>query len=641
MLSTSANRLFRLVALLILMAQAAPPARAADQPATRPSTIVNAAIDRLAPLIEPPPGAQAQTFLASLKVTKAEGLPPEVAKQVMLAGIDVALQAPDRVGLVVKLNGQTYAACRDGQEIWAHVPDKKFGVVGKSGVARFSADPNSIDRSSLPPFKLPMGAMQLKMGLMLASMDYLGEEKLDNEICDVVAVAAPERITSLFKLPPSRIELAVRRVDNFPARVRYGDGKLSAEILIQSPRLIAAWPAENWKIHPNPDDRIETTALSHLLKFAEVVSTALQQKIPTLGPATGQRRVHNISGKGRLEIRDETRVLFLAGTPEEMGKQQGDLLKAECRDLVEKILYGVGVGSSFAKGRWFFGEIEEAHKHLAPFISERTYREMDAMADAVGITHQESRLANFFPELFHCTGFAITGDATVGGHMYHGRVLDYLKGVGLEQNAVVMVYKPDVGHAWVNCGYAGFVGTVTAMNEKHISVGEMGGRGQGKWDGKPMAQLLREVMENAATLDEAIEIMRKGPRTCEYYYVIADGNSKQAVGIASTPETFEVVKLGEAHARLPHKIKDAVLLSAGDRYEELVKRVQGGYGQFDADKARDLMTRPVCMGSNIQSVLFAPDTLDFWVANADGKNVASHTRYTKYNLRELLDSKPN
>jgi hypothetical protein len=52
------------------------------------------------------------------------------------------------------------------------------------------------------------------------------------------------------------------------------------------------------------------------------------------------------------------------------------------------------------------------------------------------------------------------------------------------------------------------------------------------------------------------------------------------------------------------------------------------------------MTRPVAMSSCIHAVLFAPDNLDFWVANADSKNVASHTRYTKYNLRELLDSTP-
>jgi hypothetical protein len=44
-------------------------------------------------------------------------------------------------------------------------------------------------------------------------------------------------------------------------------------------------------------------------------------------------------------------------------------------------------------------------------------------------------------------------------------VLDYLRGIGLEQNAVVMVYQPDYGNAWVNLGYAGFIGSVTAMNE--------------------------------------------------------------------------------------------------------------------------------------------------------------------------------
>jgi hypothetical protein len=44
------------------------------------------------------------------------------------------------------------------------------------------------------------------------------------------------------------------------------------------------------------------------------------------------------------------------------------------------------------------------------------------------------------------------------------------------------------------------------------------------------------------------------------------------------------------------------------------------------------------MNSNIHSVLFAPETLDFWVANADSKDPASHTRYTKYNLADLLKS---
>ena len=269
-------------------------------------------------------------------------------------------------------------------------------------------------------------------------------------------------------------------------------------------------------------------------------------------------------------------------------------------------------------------------------MDDRYLREMDALAGGAGLAREEVRLANYFPELFHCSGFAVFGKATVDGKMYHGRVLDYLRGMGLEQSAVVMVLQPDRGNAWVNVGYAGFIGSVTAMNEKHIAIGEMGGKGQGRWDGKPMAELVREVMEKASTLDEAVEIMRKGPRTCEYYYVISDAKSKRAVGIAATPDKFETLLPGQAYDRLPHAIPDAVLMSAGDRYEELARRVQSGFGKFDATSSRDLMKRPVCMNSNIHCALFAPDTLDFWVANADSQNVAAHTRYTHYNLAELL-----
>ena len=134
--------------------------------------------------------------------------------------------------------------------------------------------------------------------------------------------------------------------------------------------------------------------------------------------------------------------------------------------------------------------------------------------------------------------------------------------------------------------------------------------------------------------------MRRGPRTCEYYYVIADAKAKRAVGIKATPTIFEVVEPGGDHPQLPEAVKDCVLLSAGNRYTELVRRAKAGFGKFTAESARDLMTKPVCMSSNIHSVLFAPDTLDFWVANADSQNVASHTHYRKFNLRELLDAQP-
>ncbi|RME95115.1 MAG: hypothetical protein D6766_04130, partial [Verrucomicrobia bacterium] len=190
---------------------------------------------------------------------------------------------------------------------------------------------------------------------------------------------------------------------------------------------------------------------------------------------------------------------------------------------------------------------------------------------------------------------------------------------------------------WVNVSYAGFVGSVTAMNERGISLGEMGGRGEGRWDGKPMAQLVREVMEQADSLEEAVRLMRESPRTCEYYYVVASGRERRAVGIAATPDSFEVVEGGQYHPLLPHPVPDAVILSAGDRYETLVARVMQQYGRIDARSAWRLMDRPVAMTSNIHCALFAPETLDLWVAHANSRDVAAHVPPVHFNLRELLD----
>jgi hypothetical protein len=606
---------------------------AGDEQTRTPSELFKAVLQKTASLVEPSQGSEPQTFSARFEIVKAEGLPKQLAGRSAL----LAVQAPDRLMLSAEYKDKTYAAGRDQQEIWFHVPDKKFGVVGRSHQSRFTSAPEKKDSTKLGPLKLPLSREQIALLPLLMKVEAQPKETVENVRCHVLSVTPkPEAIEAL-RIPDGTLRLWTRESDDLPIRLRYEDGKgIHVEVQLRDPKLSAPWPAERWKIPARVDDKVEVTALGHLTRFVSVSLSALTEKVAPLGPATGERRLVGTSGKGRLERHDGTRVLFLEGTPEEMGAQHGALLKKEIKDLVNRILYGVGVGSSFPKGRWFFGEIEKAQSRIHPFIDPRYLAEMDAIALATGHEKEEIRLANFFPELFHCSGFALFGDATVGGKMYHGRILDYLRGMGLEQNAVVIVSKPEKGNAWVNISYAGFIGSVTAMNEKHVAIGEMGGRGEGNWDGKPMAQLVREVMEKANTLDEAVAIMRKGPRTCEYYYVISDAKTKAAVGIAATPTMFEVVKPGEAHARLPHPIKDAVLLSAGDRYEELASRVKAGFGKFTAESARDLMTRPVCMPSNIHSVLFDPETLDFWVANADSKTPASHTRYTKYNLAELL-----
>ena len=42
-----------------------------------------------------------------------------------------------------------------------------------------------------------------------------------------------------------------------------------------------------------------------------------------------------------------------------------------------------------------------------------------------------------------------------------------------------------------------------------------------------MATLMRRALEECATLDEVMELWKNSPRTCEYYYVFADGKTNR------------------------------------------------------------------------------------------------------------------
>ncbi|MBP7948797.1 MAG: hypothetical protein KA004_04010 [Verrucomicrobiales bacterium] len=606
----------------------------AETPKSDPAAqeLVSGALGQVLQVVAPS-GPEGLPISVELKCSQASGGLKLLDGQTLR----ISYQHPSRLRLEATVEGHHFILGRDGEHLWVHVPEKKFALDGSSDVPRFSTRPDSVAKvkSGALPVSVPRDQLALLPAVTIMN---LATDAAGN---DCVKLQLTKEAAQAFKMPGGQIQVRLGGSDRSPDQLSYQDGDEKLVFDIVSFSSGDAVGEETWTLRPNAGDKVEKVAAAHLDKFVSTLLGSLTSRIPTLPPAKGERKVVATCGEGRLENWDGTRVLFLKGTPEEMGRQHGTLLKKEIRSVVDKILYGVGVASSFEKGRWFFSEIEEAQRRQAPFVDARYTREMDAIAAAAGLDKEELRLANYFPELFHCSGFALMGKATADGKIYHGRILDYLKGVGLEENAVVMVVQPEVGNAWANISYAGFVGSVTGMNEKQVAIGEMGGRGEGNWDGKPMAQLMREVMEKAGTIDEALEIMRKGPRTCEYYYVISDAKAHKAVGLKTTPDVFEMIWDGEKHPQLPDALEDCVLLSAGDRYVELVRRAKTGFGKFTADSARDLMTKPVCMSSNIHSVLFCPDTLDFWVANADSQNVASHTRYTAYNLRKMLgDRKP-
>ncbi|HSS96117.1 MAG TPA: C45 family peptidase [Terriglobales bacterium] len=349
-------------------------------------------------------------------------------------------------------------------------------------------------------------------------------------------------------------------------------------------------------------------------------------------------------GEGWLEIIDHYPVLHLKGTPYEMGYQHGALLKESVRENLNNVLNNDKVKSVQVKGvtlspRWVIDILPAMQISYTPSWYQE---ELKGLAAGSGLELSEVQATNFLPELFHCSGFAVMNGATTDGTMYHGRILDYACDWHLQDHAVLIIEEPTDGIPFANVTFAGFIGSVTGMNAQHVSIGEMGGGGQGHWAGTPMAVLMREVLQQASNLDEAVSIFRNAQRTCEYYYVIADGNTNRALGIQATWDHLETIEPGKFHERLDKPVKDCVLLSAGGRYTELARRAAEDYGKLNADMARHLMDSPVAGRANLHNVLFEPASTKMWIANAssDGKPAADQ-KYHDFQLSDLLKHRPD
>ncbi|MFM8496329.1 MAG: C45 family autoproteolytic acyltransferase/hydrolase [Planctomycetia bacterium] len=355
----------------------------------------------------------------------------------------------------------------------------------------------------------------------------------------------------------------------------------------------------------------------------------------------GGRSIVARCGNGFLEEIDGQAVLHVAGSPYEIGFQHGRLLRDRVHAVVRYLLDVKAkdmtievAGLPVVDPRAVIGLIQATQEEFIPAWYDE---ELRGLADGSEVPLADIRICNFIPELFHCSGFALSGDATGNGHTYHGRVLDYGCDWKLQEHPVIVVAKPEGRIPFVNITYAGFIGCVTGINAERISFGEMGGGGLGKWRGVPMAILMREALEQASTLADAVAVFRDRPRTCEYFYVIADGKTGEAVGMEAGADRFVTVLPGEANERLPHAVTDAVLLSSGDRYELLVQRVRQAHGTIDAGGALRLMDQPVSTKSNLHNVLFETSTGRFWVAHAspEGKPGANQP-YRGFDMRALL-----
>jgi isopenicillin-N N-acyltransferase-like protein len=368
-----------------------------------------------------------------------------------------------------------------------------------------------------------------------------------------------------------------------------------------------------------------------------------------------------IVAKAKLDWTEDgrARVLYLSGTPYERGYQHGKLLREEVRDnllyLYDKIL-----------DKYHFEELlEEAYERQRPFIPQEYIDEMHGLAHGARLPLKVVHGIHALPEVTEwggkkvykklikdmmdgvllgtsCSNFCANKSATANGKMYTVRVLDWglHKLSKLHEYPLITVNIPEKGIASANIGWVGFLGAVSGMNAKGITLGEMGyGDPDGEtMRGEPMPFLLRDVLSQASNLSDVRNIIKNAPGTNSFVFLMSDGKTGKSELYVRDRSRFEVHQPGENLEDRGTKFPAIKGLLYGGHYQDkMTSKLNETRGTLTPEKIMRDVIPFIAMPSNFQNVLYSPSDLQFWFANAKGpKERAAEQPYSFYDFGKGL-----
>ena len=368
-------------------------------------------------------------------------------------------------------------------------------------------------------------------------------------------------------------------------------------------------------------------------------------------------------------------VITLSGNPYELGRQQGEILREQVRASVATILgyfrryLKIPFVRSYLANAWL-GRTWQAAE---PFIPSDYLEELRGLADGSGVSLRDLQLLHAIPDrTYACSNFAAWGRVTNNARLIHVRNLDWNIDVGIQRFATIFVVRPEGKHAFVNVGWAGFIGVLSGINEAQLSIGQVGAETvDATFKGDPMVFLMRRVLEEAGNLEEASQIIERARRTVGVNYCIADAKVPSAVVIETTARYERVFEADDplehqivyarplvdcvfrADAAIDPLIRERQMASKGNprrpgledpsgssaydiRYLGQAAGLLAYFGRLDSQEAQKI-ARSIAPSSNVQSVIMAWP--DLWVANAVGKAPAAHQAYGHFDLNALLGDK--
>jgi hypothetical protein len=269
---------------------------------------------------------------------------------------------------------------------------------------------------------------------------------------------------------------------------------------------------------------------------------------------------------------------------------------------------------------------------LKPSLPQWYRQELAACAAAAGVEEDVLLYAQCegdIKDLGGCTSYVAFGAATHDGRMEIGRSFDYWGIESVDRCAVVLAVVPraEDGYAFISVGWAGILGGWTFFNEKGVFVSNnLGGFQRTNPQGVPTLVLERIIAQKAATLNEAIEIVRNTPRMRGQALVIGQaGDSDTGV-----PPDAAVVLYDGARVEVTRAVNGFAFDSSAGMNRNRLLGILRRADREPMDAIRDAGNY-----ITLHSVAIRPQERALWVAH--GRKPSAHLgKCVQYDLDMLL-----
>ena len=294
--------------------------------------------------------------------------------------------------------------------------------------------------------------------------------------------------------------------------------------------------------------------------FADPPELDYQPQILAVGaPVADGERVR--LGKCWFQERKGHSLLYLEGDPYSIGyanaRLTADLIAIQERHFLETIkgffsnrleLFAVGVA------------VLVNNRNLPDYVPREYAEEILGIAEGCPDPYPQygpryHRILNFHAahDISHwvhdkpvvgCTAFAAGKGATRDGHLLVGRNFDFEAGRVFDRNKIIGCYRPLRGRAFLSVAWPGMAGAITGLNEDRVFCSINGAHSESKDNiGTPVSLVVRQVLQYAGSLDDAIGIIRDARVFVSDSYLIADGKTGMAVVVEKSPARTEVRRI--------------------------------------------------------------------------------------------------